>query len=352
MSSVSEVAYGPTTSTVYQREQAEKADNNGKVTSQNFLKLLVTQLQNQDPLNPQSDLDFTAQLAQLQALDEQMAMTKAMQSLRKDTLLQAGTGMIGKYVTGLDDSGSTATGLVSRLVQAEGNVYIELANKQRIEVSSVLNVWDNATNMYNDLATSGGFIGMWVEAGYDSAWQPIRGIVESVHMMNGEVYLKLYGGQYVLPGQVTELRVPTDDELFYILPDSVRQKVELAQRMADMGITGTDTNGNLVDGIVASAELDPNTHKVYLILYNGTKVDIDNLQGDPRKPTAQDAANSLRGLWASGLNEQGQEIGGIVVDAKDYDNGMALVLDTGEEVYFDALFEIRNPTEEEKNRLD
>ena len=43
-----------------------------------FLKLLVCQLQNQDPLNPQDDTDFIAQLAQFSALEQMTNMNSTM----------------------------------------------------------------------------------------------------------------------------------------------------------------------------------------------------------------------------------------------------------------------------------
>ena len=40
--------------------------------SDQFLRLLITQLQNQDPLSPLSNEDFLSQLAQFQSLEETM----------------------------------------------------------------------------------------------------------------------------------------------------------------------------------------------------------------------------------------------------------------------------------------
>ncbi len=352
MSATSGATYGPSTSTEYQRSQAEKASAaSGKVTHTDFLKLLTKQLTTQDPLNPMQDLDFTAQLAQLQALDEQMAMTKSMQAMRVDSQLQAGTSMIGRYISGTDEAGKAANGLVKRVAQQDGNVYVELANSQRVEVGSVSNVWDNAASMFNEIASSGAIIGYWVDAGYDDAQQPVRGIVEKVEIVNGEVHLKLAGGQTVTWNKVKELRLPTEAEQYYAYPDEVRAKIEKAQGMKDMGVTGLDADGNEVNGIVAGAVFDKSTYKVSLVLYDGTEIDIDTLKGDARKPTASDAANSLKGYWASGLNGKAEKVEGIITGAKQYDDGMALVLDTGEEIYFELVDEIRDATDAEKARL-
>ena len=48
---------------------------------QDFLKMLIAQLENQDPLDPQDATEFTAQLAQFNSLDQLMAMRSSMDAL-------------------------------------------------------------------------------------------------------------------------------------------------------------------------------------------------------------------------------------------------------------------------------
>lgn len=345
--------YGIGSSTVYKREQDSKANSkSGKVSHDDFLKLLTKQLTTQDPLNPMQDLDFTGQLAQLQALDEQMAMTKSMQAMRLDSQMQAGTAMIGKYISGVDEAGTAANGLVNRVVQADGNIYVELANKQRVPVSGISNVWNDANGMMNDVSSSGNVIGMWVEAGYDEAKQPIKGIVEKVQVVNGQVFLTLYGGKSVTWNQVTTLRAPTEDEIYYTLPDEIRAKVEKAQGLKDKVITGIDQNGKQTSGIVAGAELDEKTRKVYVLFYDGTRVDVDSVTGEPTDPSAEDMEKALKDLWVTGLDADGKKTEGIVTKVTENDDGVLIRLDTGVEIFLDTVSAVRKPTEAEKDRLN
>src|SRR5699024_2884572 len=63
-------------------------DNLGK---EEFLKILITQLQHQDPLSPVEDREFIAQLAQFSALEQ-------MQNMSHDFNMMRGLNLIGRTV--------------------------------------------------------------------------------------------------------------------------------------------------------------------------------------------------------------------------------------------------------------
>jgi len=78
-----------------------------------FLKLLVAQLQNQDPLNPQENSEFVAQLAQFSSLEAAMGT-----NTRLDTLATQNQGMANTEVVGLVGKIATVKG---SLVTATGS---------------------------------------------------------------------------------------------------------------------------------------------------------------------------------------------------------------------------------------
>jgi flagellar basal-body rod modification protein FlgD len=51
---------------------------------QTFLKLLVTQIQNQDPLNPTDSTQFVTQLAQFSELEQMTNVNTNLQAIRQD----------------------------------------------------------------------------------------------------------------------------------------------------------------------------------------------------------------------------------------------------------------------------
>jgi flagellar basal-body rod modification protein FlgD len=70
------------------------------VDSEAFLKLLVIQLQNQDPTNPQDNTEFIAQLATFSSLEQLTSINKAVTTMAKffdatDTATNSSTGKTG-----------------------------------------------------------------------------------------------------------------------------------------------------------------------------------------------------------------------------------------------------------------
>ncbi|MFZ0158131.1 MAG: flagellar hook capping FlgD N-terminal domain-containing protein [Kineosporiaceae bacterium] len=78
-----------------------------------FLKLLVAQLQYQDPSNPADSSQFLAQTAQFTAVEKMQQLTDLQQKVLDASNSQTATSLVGKRVTYTDVSGTARTGLVS-----------------------------------------------------------------------------------------------------------------------------------------------------------------------------------------------------------------------------------------------
>src|SRR5580693_354670 len=79
-----------------------------------FLKLLVTQMSSQDPLNPESDTDFAAQLAQFSSLQATQTMGTNLQTIQA-------TGLLGQTVSVTPSGGGTPiSGVVTSVQIASG----------------------------------------------------------------------------------------------------------------------------------------------------------------------------------------------------------------------------------------
>jgi flagellar basal-body rod modification protein FlgD len=105
-----------------------------------FLKLLVGQLQHQDPLAPSDDQQWIGQMAAFSQL-EQVSNTAATTQKIVETLNMNGTlSLIGHSVTYLDESGASHSGLVQTVDVAGGTASLTVDGVAGIGAGSVTQV--------------------------------------------------------------------------------------------------------------------------------------------------------------------------------------------------------------------
>lgn len=84
-----------------------------------FLKLLIAQLKNQDPMKPMEDKEFIAQLAQFSSLEALQGLEQRIDSMLVSQAVDQAAGLMGKRVeveiTGTDGSTQTHSGTVSEM---------------------------------------------------------------------------------------------------------------------------------------------------------------------------------------------------------------------------------------------
>ena len=101
-----------------------------KMLGQNeFLKLLVTQMRNQDPMKPVSDTEFIAQMAQFSSLEQTKTMSADITKLRQGNDFLQATNLLGKEVRlNLGDMKFTK-GIVTDLNVKDGEARIIVGEK-------------------------------------------------------------------------------------------------------------------------------------------------------------------------------------------------------------------------------
>ena len=103
-----------------------------------FLKLLTSQLQYQDPLEPMKDTEFIAQMASFSSLDQMSSLNKNFESFFQSQMNQSVQGYLGKVVT-LEDDGAEESGLVTAVTQKGGELKLTV-NGRDYDPSSVSRV--------------------------------------------------------------------------------------------------------------------------------------------------------------------------------------------------------------------
>jgi len=166
---------------------------NSNLGKDEFLKLLVVQLANQNPLEPMNDQDFIAQMAQFSSLEQ-------MQNLNNSFLGMKANSMIGKTVIAtavvIDEAGYSyeqeIIGRVDGIIRRGGKEYLSVGNFL-VDIDKVTSVFDESDYNSGILAAQG-LIGKTVEAflpGAADSDEPVKveGIVSEVFVRNGQVFV-------------------------------------------------------------------------------------------------------------------------------------------------------------------
>jgi flagellar basal-body rod modification protein FlgD len=111
-----------------------------------FLQLLVTQLKNQDPLQPQDNAAFITQMAQFTSVEQLMNMSDQLTTLNQN--LGTASSIIGKTISWyeMDESGDTKLlyDKVTSIVNQDGTLFAKFDNDTMIELSDIVTVSDAA----------------------------------------------------------------------------------------------------------------------------------------------------------------------------------------------------------------
>lgn len=127
------------TGKVYNQVFTDEADNGISIDS--FLKIMVTQLTNQDFMNPVDDSQFVTQLAQFSTLQQMSDMTS---NMKNNYMLS----LVGQTVTcaKFSVSGSLIkeTGKVERIILAD-NDYSIYVNGEKFSLSQIMELGEKST---------------------------------------------------------------------------------------------------------------------------------------------------------------------------------------------------------------
>lgn len=106
--------------------QTESKSSNINVDTQTFLRLLVTQMKYQDPLEPQTNTEFVTQLAQMTTLSEMQSVRAALQSSQAYDLI--GRTVYAEVVDSATGETRVYAGTVDAVVMRGGTPYLAVGN--------------------------------------------------------------------------------------------------------------------------------------------------------------------------------------------------------------------------------
>jgi flagellar basal-body rod modification protein FlgD len=98
------------------------------LNSETFLKLLLVQLQNQDPLNPTSNEDLLNQLSAMRGLQANIEITDTLKALTGNQQLSTAATYLGKRITGTTAANQSVDGVVDRAYTRDGASYVGIGD--------------------------------------------------------------------------------------------------------------------------------------------------------------------------------------------------------------------------------
>lgn len=110
------------------------------LNTEDFIKMMITQLQNQDPLEPAKNQELLAQMSQIGQLQSQTLLQESIQGMVLQQNLGAAGNLIGKMVQGQDEHGEEISGLVGSVRVEKNEVFLELDNGKRLSLAKVTEI--------------------------------------------------------------------------------------------------------------------------------------------------------------------------------------------------------------------
>lgn len=125
------------------------------LTPNDFLQMLIKQLQMQDPLNPTSSDQILQQISEIDNIEATTTLSSSLNSVAADQGFQAASALIGMQVQGVDAGGNAVSGTVSGASFANGAASLNVGN-QTMPLSGISSIGGTPSNAKSSANSPGG----------------------------------------------------------------------------------------------------------------------------------------------------------------------------------------------------
>ncbi len=124
------------------RASSTQDDVLGNLDLGDFLKLMIVELQNQDPLSPLENSEILAQISQIRAIGATSELSDTLNAVLFGQNIANASNLLGKEVRALDEDGERVSGIVDKVTIAGGAVLVHIGEKT-VELSNVSEILPN-----------------------------------------------------------------------------------------------------------------------------------------------------------------------------------------------------------------
>ncbi|HLL90959.1 MAG TPA: flagellar hook capping FlgD N-terminal domain-containing protein [Tepidisphaeraceae bacterium] len=130
----------PTASAGSSGPQPRQVKKDFGLKSQDFIKMMITQLQNQDPMQPAKNEELLAQMSQISQMESSGQLTETLKGITQQNQIGSAAALIGKSVKGLDSNNNDLTGNVVAVSVTSDGANLELDNGQSLALTRVTSI--------------------------------------------------------------------------------------------------------------------------------------------------------------------------------------------------------------------
>ncbi len=112
-----------------QGPQAPNQDAFENLNLDTFLKLLITELQSQDPMKPMENSEILQQVSQIRAIESNTRLTSTLEAVVLGQNMATATSLLGRTIGGLDDQSNPIAGTVDRVSVADGVTKLHVGDR-------------------------------------------------------------------------------------------------------------------------------------------------------------------------------------------------------------------------------
>jgi flagellar basal-body rod modification protein FlgD len=164
-----------------------------------FIKLLVAEMQNQDPMNPMDNAQILQQISQIKAIASNDKLSNTLTSMQLQQDMTAASVLLNQTITGLNTNSDSVSGKVDSVSVAGGKVQLHVGTNT-IDLKNVAQVNGVASQ---DVAAGNSLLNRIVR-GLNAMGQTITGRVSGVKLTDNKVQLQV-GNDSVNLDDVTEI---------------------------------------------------------------------------------------------------------------------------------------------------
>ena len=110
------------------------------LNTNDFIKMMLTQLQHQDPLQPETNDQLMSQMSQIGQLQSNTQLQSTLTGLAQQTQIGAASSLMGKQVQGLDSNNNTIKGIVTAVQVSSTGVSLDLDSGKSLSLSNVTSI--------------------------------------------------------------------------------------------------------------------------------------------------------------------------------------------------------------------